>query len=82
MATTEEIQAKLADLVNDVAGTPVADVQPDKSFVDDLDIDSLAMVEIIVGCEEQFGVTIPDEEAKRIVTVGDAVAYVEAHQAA
>ena len=50
MATTEEIRAQLADIVNDVAGVPVEDVQLDKSFVDDLDVDSLAMVEIIVGC--------------------------------
>ena len=79
MATTEEIRAQLAELVNDVAGVPVEDVQLDKSFVDDLDVDSLAMVEILVGCEEKFGVTIPDEESKNLKTVGDAVAYVESH---
>ena len=77
MATTEEIRAQLAELVNDVAGVPVEDVELDKSFVDDLDVDSLAMVEIIVGCEEKFGVTIPDEESKNLKTVGDAVAYIE-----
>jgi acyl carrier protein len=54
-------------------------VQLDKSFVDDLDVDSLAMVEILVGCEEKFGVAIPDEESKNLKTVGDAVAYIEAH---
>lgn len=80
MATTEEIRAQLAELVNDVAGVPVEDVQLDKSFIDDLDVDSLAMVEIIVGCEEKFGVTIPDEESKNLKTVGDAVAYIESHQ--
>lgn len=80
MATTEEIRAQLAELVNDVAGVPVEDVQLDKSFVDDLDVDSLAMVEIIVGCEEKFGVTIPDEESKNLKTVGDAVAFIESHQ--
>ncbi|MFT3877787.1 MAG: acyl carrier protein [Propioniciclava sp.] len=79
MATTEEIRAQLAELVNDVAGVPVEDVQLDKSFVDDLDVDSLAMVEIIVGCEDKFGVTIPDEESKNLKTVGDAVAYIEQH---
>lgn len=79
MATTEEIRSKLADIVNDVAGVPVEDVQLDKSFVDDLDVDSLAMVEIIVGCEEAFEVTIPDEESKNLRTVGDAVAYIEQH---
>ena len=79
MATTEEIRSQLAELVNDVAGVPVEDVQLDKSFVEDLDVDSLAMVEILVGCEEKFGVTIPDEESKNLKTVGDAVAYIEAH---
>ena len=79
MATTEEIRSQLAELVNEVAGVPVEDVQLDKSFVDDLDVDSLAMVEIIVGCEEKFGVTIPDEESKNLKTVGDAVAYIEQH---
>ncbi|MFV0406062.1 MAG: acyl carrier protein [Propioniciclava sp.] len=79
MATTEEIRTGLAEIVNDVAGVPVEDVQLDKSFVDDLDVDSLAMVEIIVGCEEKFGVTIPDEESANLKTVGDAVAYIEQH---
>ncbi|MDQ7994196.1 MAG: acyl carrier protein [Propionicimonas sp.] len=79
MATTEEIRAQLAELVNDVAGVPVDEVQLDKSFVEDLDVDSLAMVEILVGCEEKFGVTIPDEESKNLKTVGDAVAFIEAH---
>ena len=80
MATTEEIRAQLAELVNDVAGVPVEDVQLDKSFTEDLDVDSLAMVEIIVGCEEKFGVTIPDEESKNLKTVGDAGAYIEQHR--
>lgn len=79
MATTEEIRARLAEIVNDVAGVDAAEVQLDKSFTDDLDVDSLAMVEIIVGVEEEFGVTIPDEDSKNLKTVGDAVAYVEAH---
>ena len=82
MATTEEIRAQLAELVNEVAGVPVEDVQLDKSFVDDLDVDSLAMVEIIVGCEEKFGVTIPDEESKNLKTVGDAVNFINSNQAA
>ncbi len=80
MASTEEIRSDLAELVNDVAGVAQEDVQLDKSFVDDLDVDSLAMVEIIVGCEEKFGVTIPDEDSKNLKTVGDAVAYIESHQ--
>ena len=81
MATTEEIRTQLAELVNDVAGVPVEDVQLDKSFSDDLDVDSLSMVEIIYACEEKFGVSIPDEDAKNLKTVGDAVAFIERAQA-
>ncbi|HIT75495.1 MAG TPA: acyl carrier protein [Candidatus Avipropionibacterium avicola] len=81
MATTEEIRADLADIVNEVAGVAVEDVQLDKSFTDDLDVDSLSMVEIIYAAENKFSVSIPDEEAKNLRTVGDAVAYIERAQA-
>ncbi|WP_420177040.1 acyl carrier protein [Luteococcus sp. OSA5] len=81
MASTEEIRTDLAEIVNDVAGVAVEDVQLDKSFTDDLDVDSLSMVEIIYACEEKFGVSIPDEDAKNLKTVGDAVAFVERAQA-
>jgi acyl carrier protein len=77
MATTEEIRTNLADIVNEVAGIPAEDVQMDKSFVDDLDVDSLSMVEVVVAAEEKFDVKIPDEEVKNLKTVGDAVAYIE-----
>ena len=77
MATTEEIRTQLADIVNDVAGVDQTDVQLDKNFVDDLDVDSLSMVEIIYACEDKFGVSIPDEDSKNLKTVGDAVAYIE-----
>lgn len=75
--STEEIRATLADIVNEVAGVDAEDVQLDKSFVDDLDVDSLSMVEVVVEAEEKFGVTIPDDEVKNLKTVGDAVAYIE-----
>jgi acyl carrier protein len=77
MATTEEIRTSLADIVNEVAGIPAEDVQMDKSFVDDLDVDSLSMVEVVVAAEEKFDVKIPDDEVKNLKTVGDAVAYIE-----
>ena len=76
-ATQEEIVAGLADIVNEIAGIPVEDVQLDKSFTDDLDVDSLSMVEVVVAAEERFGVTIPDDDVKSLRTVGDAVAYIE-----
>ena len=77
MASTEEIRTDIAEIVNDVAGVAVEDVQLDKSFSDDLDVDSLSMVEIIYACEDKFEVSIPDEDAKNLKTVGDAVAYIE-----
>lgn len=77
MATQAEILAGLAEIVNEVAGIPVSDVQLDKSFIDDLDVDSLSMVEVVVAAEERFGVKIPDDDVKGLTTVGDAVAYIQ-----
>jgi acyl carrier protein len=77
MPTTEDIRSNLAEIVNEVAGIPADDVQMDKSFVDDLDVDSLSMVEVVVAAEEKFDVKIPDEEVKNLKTVGDAVAFIE-----
>ena len=75
---SQEILEGLADIVNEVAGVPVEDVQSDKSFVDDLDIDSLSMVEVVMAAEDKWGVKIPDSEVKNLRTVGDAVAYIQA----
>ncbi len=82
MATTEEIRSELAEIVNEVTGIPVDDVQLDKSFTDDLDVDSLSMVEVVVAAEEKFSVRIPDDAVKDLKTVGDAVSYIEKAQAA
>ena len=76
---SQEVLDGLAAIVNEVAGVPVEDVQADKSFVDDLDIDSLSMVEVIMAAEDKWGVKIPDEAAKNLKTVGDAVAYIQAN---
>ena len=80
MASTEEIRSDLAEIVNEIAGIPVEDVQLDKSFTDDLDVDSLSMVEVVVAAEEKFGVKIPDDDVQNLRTVGDAVAYIEKAQ--
>ena len=82
MATSTDIQAELATIVEEVAGVPASSVQPDKEFVNDLDVDSLSMVEIVVAAEEKFGVRIPDDEVKNLRTVGDAVSYIESAQGA
>lgn len=73
---SQEILDGLAVIVNEVAGVPVADIQSDKSFIDDLDIDSLSMVEVVMAAEDKWGVKIPDSEVKNLRTVGDAVAYI------
>jgi acyl carrier protein len=76
---SQEVLEGLAVIVNEVAGVPVEDVQSDKSFVDDLDIDSLSMVEVVMAAEDKWGVKIPDEAVKDLKTVGDAVAYIQAN---
>jgi len=78
MAQSEqEILQGLADIVNEETGVDAADVQLDKSFTEDLDIDSLSMMTIVVNAEEKFGVRIPDDDVKNLTTVGDAVKYIQ-----
>ena len=79
-ATQDQIVVGLAEIVNEIAGIPVEDVELGKSFTDDLDVDSLSMVEVVVAAEEKFGVTIPDDEVKNLKTVGDTVAFIERSQ--
>jgi acyl carrier protein len=74
--TNEEILGDLAKIVVEVSGVELSEITPEKSFVDDLDIDSLSMVEIAVGVEDRFGVKVPDNELANLKTVGDAVDYV------
>jgi acyl carrier protein len=74
--TQEEILTGLGEIIDEVAGVPAAQVTPDKSFVDDLDIDSLSMVEIAVAAQDKFGVEIPDDQLKNLKTVQDVIDYV------
>jgi acyl carrier protein len=76
-----EVLAGLAELVNDETGIASDAVQMDKSFTDDLDIDSISMMTIVVNAEDKFGVKIPDEEVKNLITVADAVNFITAAQA-
>ena len=81
MAQSEqEILAGLAEIVNEETGLEPSEVQADKSFTDDLDIDSLSMMTIVVNAEEKFGVRIPDDEVKNLKTVGDAVSFISKSQ--
>jgi len=78
MAMSEqEILTGLGEIVEEIAGVPASQVSPEKNFVDDLDIDSLSMVEIAVAAQDKFGVEIPDDELKDLKTVADVVGYVQ-----
>jgi acyl carrier protein len=82
MALSEqEILSGLAEIVNEEVGLPTDNVQLDKSFTDDLDIDSLSMMTIVVNAEEKFGIRIPDDDVKNLKTVGDAVSYIQTAEA-
>ncbi|MGH3166694.1 MAG: acyl carrier protein [Trebonia sp.] len=74
--TDQEILAGLAEIIDEVAGVPADEVSPEKTFVDDLDIDSLSMVEIAVAAQDKFGVEIPDEQLKDLKTVQDVINFV------
>jgi acyl carrier protein len=77
MAMTEqEILAGLGEIVDEIAGVPADQVTPGKTFIDDLDIDSLSMVEIAVAAQDKFGVEIPDDQLKNLKTVQDVVDFV------
>jgi acyl carrier protein len=75
-----EVLAGLAEIVNEETGIATESVQLEKSFTDDLDIDSISMMTIVVNAEDKFGVKIPDEEVKNLITVGDAVNFIVSAQ--
>ncbi len=71
---------KVKKIVAEKLGVPEAKVTEEASFVNDLGADSLDVVEFVMEVEKEFDITIPDEEAAKLATVGDAVKYIEAHQ--
>ena len=71
-----DVLAGLKEIVEEVAGIPAASIEMDKSFTDDLDVDSLSMVEVVVAAEERFGEKIPDDQVSELATVGDAVNFI------
>lgn len=76
----EEIFSRLKDIVSEQLAVEPDEVTMDASFVDDLNADSLDLVELIMELEEKFGIQVPDEAAEKIVTVRDAVDYIQEHQ--
>lgn len=76
----DEVLAGLAEIVNEETGIDTDSVKMEKSFTNDLDIDSISMMTIVVNAEEKFGVKIPDDEVKNLLTVADAVNFITAAQ--
>ena len=78
--TEQEILTGLAEIVNEETGLPTDSVELEKSFTDDLDIDSLSMMTIVTQAEDKFGAKIPDDQLAELKTVGDAVDFIAKHQ--
>ena len=75
-----EIQTKVVEIIVDKLGVKEAEVTPEASFTGHLGADSLDTVELIMEFEKAFDLSIPDEEAEKIATVGDVIKYIEEHQ--
>ena len=73
------VSDKVKSIIVEQLGVDEEEVTPDASFVDDLGADSLDTVELVMEFEEEFDITIPDEEAEKIQTVGQAISYIEEH---
>jgi acyl carrier protein len=71
------ILTRLATIIEDMVSVPADEITTDKSLSKDLEVDSLASVEIMVSIEDAFGCAVPDEVMKEFVTIGDVVAYIE-----
>lgn len=72
-----EIAKKITSIIVDKLGVDESEVTPEASFANDLGADSLDTVELIMEFEKEFSLNIPDEEAEKIATVGDAIKYIE-----
>jgi acyl carrier protein len=71
------VQDKITEIIVEQLGVKPEEVVPEASFVDDLGADSLDTVELVMALEEEFGIEIPDEDAEKIQTVGDAIRYID-----
>jgi len=71
------VAEKVKDIISEQLGVKKEEIKPESSFIDDLGADSLDTVEVVMALEEEFGIEIPDEDAEKITTVGEAVKYIE-----
>lgn len=78
MAAEEKIKSIIAEQL----GVKAEEIKPESSFVEDLGADSLDTVELVMALEEEFGIEIPDEDAEKMTTVGEAIKYIEGKAAA
>ena len=79
---SDSIKQQVIDIVVDQLDAKPEDIDESKSFTEDLQADSLAIVELVLALEEKFSVKIPDDEVDKIKTVGDAIKYIEDHPSA
>jgi acyl carrier protein len=73
------LEAKMKELIVQQLGVSASEVVPEAKFVDDLGADSLDLVELVMALEDEYGIEISDEDAEKIVTVGDALKYIQEH---
>ncbi|OGP93847.1 MAG: acyl carrier protein [Deltaproteobacteria bacterium RBG_16_54_18] len=71
------VDAKVKELIVQQLGVSESEVVPEAKFIDDLGADSLDLVELVMALEDEYGIEIPDEDAEKIVTVGDALKYIQ-----
>jgi len=77
---SDDILTKITGIIAEQLDVETGEIAPEKSFTDDLGADSLAIVELVLALEEEFGIKIPDDRVDSIKTVGDAVEYIKQNQ--